>query len=109
MSFFENVKGDIVFFRGALRSLRRTAPIIKQPQRTFPCVIDELGQRFGDAPALLSARENFSYRALAARTNQYARWALAQNLAEGDVVCLLMPNRPEYLAIWLGVTKIGGI
>ena len=33
--------------------------------------------------------------------------ALAQGLAQGDVVCLLMPNRPEYMAIWLGITKVG--
>jgi len=109
MNVFERVKGDLIFFRGSLRSLRRVAPIVKQPERIFPLVIDELAQRFGDAPALLAARENFSYRALAARTNKYARWALAQSLAKGDVVCLLMPNRPEYLAIWLGVTKVGGI
>src|SRR5262249_34132169 len=28
---------------------------------------------------------------------------------KGDVVCLLMPNRPEYMAIWLGITRVGGI
>ncbi len=109
MSFLDRVKDDIVFFRGVLRTLRRTAPIAKQPNRIFPYVIDELAQCFGDAPALLSSRENFSYRTLAERANKYARWALAQNLNKGDVVCLLMPNRPEYLAIWLGVTKVGGI
>ena len=27
----------------------------------------------------------------------------------GDVVCLLMPNCPEYMAIWLGITRVGGI
>ncbi|HLJ72433.1 MAG TPA: long-chain-acyl-CoA synthetase, partial [Roseiarcus sp.] len=27
----------------------------------------------------------------------------------GDPVCLLMPNRPDYVAIWLGVTQIGGV
>src|SRR5208337_1080290 len=43
------------------------------------------------------------------RSNRYARWARAQGLAKGDVVCLLMPNRPEYLAIWIGVTRAGGV
>jgi fatty-acyl-CoA synthase len=109
MGFVDRVKGDIVFYRGAFRSLRRTAPIVRQPTRTFPFVIDELAQYFGDAPALLSTRETFSYRVLAERINKYARWALAQDIAKGDVVCLLMPNRPEYLAVWLGVTKVGGI
>jgi fatty-acyl-CoA synthase len=61
----------------------------------------------GDAPALLSERESLTYRGLAERANQYARWALDQGVAKGDVVCLLMTNRPEYFAIWLGVTSVG--
>ena len=72
-------------------------------------MIEELARNAGDAPALLSDRESFSYRELAARANRYARWALQQGLAKGDVVCLLMPNRPEYLAIWLGITRVGGV
>ena len=48
-----------------------------------------------------------SYGALAERANRYARWALDQGLAKGDVVCLMMPNRPEYMAIWLGLTSVG--
>ncbi len=30
-------------------------------------------------------------------------------IAKGEVVCLLMTNRPEYLAIWLGITSVGGV
>src|SRR5262249_21721904 len=43
------------------------------------------------------------------RANRYARWALQQNVAKGDVICLLMPNCPEYLAIWLGIGRVGGV
>jgi fatty-acyl-CoA synthase len=62
-----------------------------------------------DAPALLSEQECFTYRALAARTNQYARWALDQGMRKGDVVCLLMANRPEFMAIWLGISSSGAV
>ena len=41
--------------------------------------------------------------------NQYSRWALAQNLERGETVALMMRNRPEYFAIWLGLTQIGAI
>ena len=61
------------------------------------------------APALLSERESFTYLDLAQRVNQYARWALAAGVGKGDVVCLLMANRPEYVAIWLGISSVGGI
>ena len=92
-----------------LRALELSAPIAAQPQRTLPLVIDELALTRGDALALLSDGESLTYRALAERSHRYARWALAQGLGRGDTVCLLMPNRPEYLAIWLGVTRAGGV
>src|SRR5262249_22357255 len=60
-------------------------------------------------PALISDRETLSFGALAERANRYARWALARGLGKGDVVCLLMPNRPEYMAIWLGITRVGAV
>jgi fatty-acyl-CoA synthase len=92
-----------------LRALARTTPIAANPARIFPVVIGELADAQGAAPALLSERENFSYRALAERANRYARWARAGELSKGDVVCLLMPNRPEYVAVWLGLSRAGVI
>jgi fatty-acyl-CoA synthase len=95
--------------KGWLRALELTKPIADRPTRVLPVIIDELADKFGAAPALLSDRESLSYGALAERSNRYARWALGQGLAKGDVVCLLMPNRPEYMAIWLGITRVGGV
>src|SRR5438552_8020591 len=92
-----------------LRALELTAPIANNPRRIFSTVIDKLAEKFGEPPALLSDRERLTYRALAERSNRYARWALVQGLGKGDTVCLLMPNRPEYMAIWLGITRVGGI
>ncbi|PYM47042.1 MAG: long-chain-acyl-CoA synthetase [Candidatus Rokuibacteriota bacterium] len=92
-----------------LRALELTARIPKHPHRILSTVIEELAEKFGEAPALLSDRECLTYRALAERSNRYARWALEQGLAKGDAVCLFMPNRPEYMAIWLGITRVGGI
>ena len=92
-----------------LRALELTASIPRKPHRVMSTVIEDLAVRWGEAPALLSSRECFTYRQLARRQNQYARWALKQGLAKGDVVCLLMTNRPEYFAIWLGITSIGGV
>jgi fatty-acyl-CoA synthase len=72
-------------------------------------VIEEVADKFAEAPALLSDLECLTYRALAERSNRYARWALDQGLAKGEAVCLIMPNRPEYMAIWLGITSIGAV
>jgi len=90
-----------------LRALELTTPIARNRDRILPTVIAEAAEQYGDAPALLSDRETLSYRALAERSNQYARWALEQGLDKGQVVCLMMTNRPEYLATWLGITSVG--
>jgi fatty-acyl-CoA synthase len=92
-----------------LRALELTKPIAEQPARLLPDIIDDLAEKFGEAPALLSDRETLSFGALSTQANRYARWALNQGLGKGDVVGLLMPNRPEYMAIWLGITHVGGI
>jgi fatty-acyl-CoA synthase len=101
--------GPLSSARAWSRALELTAPIVRRPARILPTVIEELAARCGDSPALLSDRECFTYRALAERSAKYARWAIARGIAKGDVVCLLMPNRPEYMAIWLGITRVGGV
>jgi fatty-acyl-CoA synthase len=93
--------------RAWLQALARTAPIAGNPDQTLPSVIEECASRLGDAPALLSDCESLTWQALAERSRQYTRWALAQGLGRGDAVCILMPNRPEYLAMWLGITRTG--
>jgi fatty-acyl-CoA synthase len=95
--------------RAWLRALELTAPIPRAPHRVLPTVIEELAAHLDAAPALLSERESLTYRALAERSSRYARWALEHGVGTGDAVALFMPNRPEYLAIWLGVTRVGGV
>ena len=66
-----------------------------------------MGETHGDRRALLSETETLTYRQLDARASRYARWARAQGLGKGDAVCLMMANRPEYVAIWLGMARAG--
>jgi len=99
---------DRKFARAAwIRALERTAAIERDPECSMPLLIERLAERFGMASALASREATFSYRGLAARCHQYARWGLAQGLTAGDVAALLMPNCAEYLAVWLGLTRLG--
>jgi fatty-acyl-CoA synthase len=90
-----------------IRALQLTAPIQKNPWRTFPMLLDDLAARHGDAPAFLANDAILSYRGLAELANRYARWGIKQGLVKGDSVCLLMPNCAAYMAIWLGLSGIG--
>ncbi len=89
-----------------LKALELTAGL-DAAGRTFPDLIDDLALRQGDRPALLSDAECLSFSDLAARSCRYSRWALSLGLPPGAAVGLLMPNRPDYLAAWIGITRVG--
>jgi fatty-acyl-CoA synthase len=93
--------------RAWLKALETTAQATRDPARTLGRAAGEWAAVYGETPAVLSDREQFSFRALAERANRYSRWALAAGLAKGDVVALMMGGRPEYFALWLGLTQVG--
>jgi fatty-acyl-CoA synthase len=91
-----------------LKAIELTSRIEAEPQRLFADVVEEWAKRQPGRPALLSDRQSFTYGELAARINRYARWARGVGIRTGHTVCLLMPNRPDYLACWLGISSVGG-
>ncbi len=95
--------------RAWLRALEATARATRDPERILPRAITEWARKYGDAPALVSDREHLSFRALDGRMNQYSRWALSAKVTRGETIALMMGNRPEYFAIWLGLTQVGAI
>jgi fatty-acyl-CoA synthase len=92
-----------------LKAIELTSRIEAEPHRLFADVVEDWAERQPDRPALVAEAEALSYRALAERINRYARWALSAGIEPGDTVCLLMPSRPDYIAAWLGLTKVGGV
>jgi fatty-acyl-CoA synthase len=109
MGLIERIGSEYAYLSGALRALSKVGKIPKHPGRTFPDVARDLAAKHGDRVALVSDRESLTYRQYDQRANQYARWAKAHGIGKGDVVALMMPNRPEYLAAWLGIARAGGV
>src|ERR1700739_1160105 len=92
-----------------LKAIELTSRIEPNPQRLFADIVDDWAARQGDRPALRSEGESLTYRALSERINRYARWALAAGIKRGDTVAQIMPTRPDYIAAWLGISRIGGV
>ena len=92
-----------------LKAIELTSRIEADPSRLFADVVEDWSERQPDRPALISDAATFSYRTLAGRINRYARWALSAGIEAGDTVCLIMPSRPDYIAAWLGITRVGGV
>jgi fatty-acyl-CoA synthase len=92
-----------------LKAIELTARIEAEPLRLFADVVEAWSECEPNRLALISETETFDYSTLAARINRYARWALSVGIEAGETICLMMPSRPEYIAAWLGISKVGGV
>jgi len=105
---FKRLASEIAYLRGALRTLNRVKPIKSAPNLTISERMEAVCQKYADRPALIWDGEVVTFRDFDARVNQIARWVKSQGVRKGDTVVLLMPNCPDYLAIWLGIARAGG-
>ena len=92
-----------------LKAIELTSRIEADPSRLFADVVEDQAKLQDERPALICDVETLSYRALVRRINRYARWALSAGIKPGDTVCLIMPSRPDYIAAWLGISRVGGV
>lgn len=95
--------------KGALQAWVRALEAIKvleeRPDLTLTELVLEAAAGRRDAPALIGEHGRLSYGELAARIEAYTQWGL--RLPAGTVVALLMPNCPDYAALWMGLTRTG--
>ena len=90
------------------RIFKALKSIESKPENIVPMQIAAFARETPDAIAIYYEDEKISYKELIDRSNKYAQWFLKNNLAKGDVVALMMENRPEFLACWIGITQVGG-
>ena len=92
-----------------LKAIELTARIETLPGRLFADVIDDWAQRQPDHVALVADDAVLDYEGLSRRINRYARWARSVGIDRGDTVALIMPNGIDYVAAWLGISRVGGV
>ena len=90
-----------------VRALQRTANVDIGSRRTLAAIVDEMAGKYPDRPALTGDDSALTYGELAALSCRYSRWALDHDLRSGDRVALMMDNHPNYVAIWIGLSRIG--
>ena len=69
--------------------------------------VEDVVDRHGTNVAFRFEGTLTTYDEFEARANRFAHWALEQELTAGDCVALFMENRPDYVAFWYGMSKIG--
>ncbi|QBI18527.1 long-chain-fatty-acid--CoA ligase [Egibacter rhizosphaerae] len=75
----------------------------------FAVVLDRAVQRFPDRVALVEGHERLTYRELAQRVHAVAAWLTKQGVGAGDRVGAVLTNRKEFLEVFFGVLRLGGV
>jgi fatty-acyl-CoA synthase len=109
MAVFRSLRRNAAYISAAARTLMLTRRVRPDANLTIADWIERWANTRPDAPAILHEERIVTYRMLDEGANRYASWAQGEGVTKGDVVALLMENRPEYVMAWLGLMKIGGI
>ncbi len=87
--------------------LLKAARFLPDKPVEYSDALTEHFQRRPDRPVLIGESSRMTWGELDHHANRVANWALEQGLSRGDVVALMMENRPEYIATWLGLSRVG--
>ena len=105
---FKRIINEYIYISTFGRIFKALKSIESKPENIVPMQIAAFARETPDAIAIYYEDEKISYKELIDRSNKYAQWFLKNNLAKGDVVALMMENRPEFLSCWIGITQVGG-
>jgi fatty-acyl-CoA synthase len=77
--------------------------------RTIPGLIDELDSRLPQREALVGGGRRYTYAALREQVRAFAKGLHALGIRKGDMVAILMGNRPEWIIADLAICSLGAI
>lgn len=107
MGLLAKLRRDWTFVTRLRRLYARIKPISLDSDVLVCDDFEEAVDRHGERTAIVDERRSFTYRELDGLANRFAHWAQSRRLHRGDTVALVMHNRAEYLAVWLGLSKVG--
>ena len=84
-------------------------PSLQYPAHPYAEILARTAERFPEHEALIFRDVNISYRELDALVHSFANALLDLGIGRGQVVCLLMSNRPEFVICWFALARIGAI
>ncbi|PWR20628.1 long-chain-acyl-CoA synthetase [Zavarzinia compransoris] len=98
---------EVQYAETMIAVLRKLAGIKLDGPYTVVQMVEQQARRSVKAPAIVFEGRTLSWAELDARANQVAHWAQARGIEKGDVIALMMANRPEFVVTWLGLAKAG--
>jgi len=101
------VRRELVYLTSIARTLWLLRLIKPHATRSIVDIVEAQVRRRPGNLAIVYQDQSLTYAQMDARANRYAHWALAQGIGRGQVVALLMENRPDFICAWLGLFKVG--
>ena len=100
---------EVRFLRAALPGLLAAKRRTPDDSETIVDSLERWAREKPDAVAILFEDRAVTWGEYDAAANRWARWAEGLGIGKGDVVALMIANRPEYLFAWAGLAKLGAI
>jgi fatty-acyl-CoA synthase len=107
MGIMTAIRREAAFFKGAFGALSAIKHLDVSLAQTVADDFEASVDKYANRPAFVFEGAEITYRDFDAQANRFAHWALAQGLKPGDAVALFMQNRPDYVACWVGLSKVG--
>ncbi|KAK3088224.1 hypothetical protein FSP39_016340 [Pinctada imbricata] len=74
---------------------------------TIPKLFTKTAKKYPNKDCILFEKERWTFQEVESYTNKIANYFTELGYKKGDVVAVFMENRPEYICLWLGLSKIG--
>src|ERR1043166_8471152 len=84
-------------------------PSLQYPSYPYAEMLTRTAERYPEQVAIVFHSVYLTYRELDALVNTFANALLDLGIHKGQVVCLFMANRPEYVMSWFALARIGAI
>ena len=107
VGLLSKVRREVSTLGTLLRIQSRMRSVKHDGTDTIADVFEKVAASRGSHPSVVFEGRSLTYGELDALANRFAHWAKGEGLAPGRCAALLMENRPEFLAAWLGLAKVG--
>ncbi|KAI5737206.1 hypothetical protein M8J76_011070 [Diaphorina citri] len=105
---FRTAPRDLMALQRYLRFLW-AARRVAQKDLTIADIFREHAVRSPNKVIFMFENTEWTAQQVEAYSNRVANFFLAQGLKKGDSVALMLENRPEFVCLWLGLSKLGVI
>tara|TARA_B100000941_G_scaffold39887_1_gene23955 strand:+ start:3802 stop:5598 length:1797 start_codon:yes stop_codon:yes gene_type:complete len=107
MSLVSAISREYSYFKFFLRLVGRSRKFDKKKYTTVADILEEQVEKTPNNIAIEFDDKKYTYREMDNEANKIANWAIGKGYKTGDVISLLMENKPEYIFTWFGLAKVG--